>query len=256
MRRFSMSILLAGFGVFGLSMGDEPKGKNQNKGNELPKGNEPIQPANMIPNPNWRPKPGDVAKVYRTDAPSAKTLSLIMAYSKPSDANDTTGIKEFTDKKQIELVEVGTDVLIIQPYGLKPLEGGTYSSPEAMQRDFQDRILRSAGEPKHHVYLEVRIQGGRFKDQVRFLDMESVASMIPKPTESRPVAKAKPKLDTSKPVDPIARAASLLKAADNLEKVGNKKAAIENYRRIVKDFGSTPSAKDAADKLKVLGEKP
>ncbi len=50
-------------------------------------------------------------------------------------------------------------------------------------------------------------------------------------------------------VDPVARAASLFKAAQNLEKAGKAKAAREFYRRIVTDFPGTPEAEKAKAKV-------
>ncbi len=48
------------------------------------------------------------------------------------------------------------------------------------------------------------------------------------------------------------RAASLLKLGQNLEKAGKTTAATEYYRRIVKEFARTPSAKTAEARLKAL----
>jgi YHS domain-containing protein len=54
---------------------------------------------------------------------------------------------------------------------------------------------------------------------------------------------------------PAARAASLLRIGQNLERSGKNEAALENYKRIVKDFASTPAAKTAKERIKAL-EKP
>ncbi len=67
---------------------------------------------------------------------------------------------------------------------------------------------------------------------------------------------------TSKKVDvrsatakDASRAASLLKLGQNLEKSGKTSAALEYYRRVVKDFAKAPAAKSAAERIKKL-EKP
>jgi YHS domain-containing protein len=49
------------------------------------------------------------------------------------------------------------------------------------------------------------------------------------------------------------RAASLLKLGQNLENSGKTSAALEYYRRVVKDFAKTPAAKTAAERIKALG---
>lgn len=51
---------------------------------------------------------------------------------------------------------------------------------------------------------------------------------------------------------PQARAASLLRIARNLEKSGKNDAALADYKRIVKEFGETPSAKIAIERIKAL----
>jgi YHS domain-containing protein len=51
------------------------------------------------------------------------------------------------------------------------------------------------------------------------------------------------------------RAASLLRIAQNLEKSGKTDAALQDYKRIVKDFAETPAAKTAKQRINAL-EKP
>jgi YHS domain-containing protein len=67
---------------------------------------------------------------------------------------------------------------------------------------------------------------------------------------------------TSKKVDvrsamekDASRAATLLKLGQNLEKSGKTSAALEYYRRVVKDFAKAPAAKTAAARIREL-EKP
>lgn len=52
-----------------------------------------------------------------------------------------------------------------------------------------------------------------------------------------------------------ARAASLLRIGQNLEKSGKTEAALANYKRIVKDFAETPAAKTARQRIQAI-EKP
>ena len=53
-------------------------------------------------------------------------------------------------------------------------------------------------------------------------------------------------------VNPAARAASLLKIGQNLEKTGKSAAALGYYRQVVKDYSNTPAAKTAAERIKAL----
>jgi YHS domain-containing protein len=83
-------------------------------------------------------------------------------------------------------------------------------------------------------------------------------------------AKAKPGADTDdadaagksksapkkgEPRSAASRAAGLLRIAQNLEKSGKAAAALENYKRIVKDYADTPAARTARQRIKAL-EKP
>ena len=54
---------------------------------------------------------------------------------------------------------------------------------------------------------------------------------------------------------PTIRAASLLRIGQNLEKNGKNDAALEYYKRVVKEYGDTPAAKTARQRIKAI-EKP
>ncbi len=53
---------------------------------------------------------------------------------------------------------------------------------------------------------------------------------------------------------PSARAASLLRIAQNLEKSGKTEAALADYKRIAKDFADTPAARTAKQRIKALAK--
>jgi YHS domain-containing protein len=80
----------------------------------------------------------------------------------------------------------------------------------------------------------------------------------PGPRPSRPAAaKAEAKEDkpASKPAtvaDPSAKAASLLRLGQSLEKAGKTSGALDYYRRVVKDFPKSKEAKAAAGRIKAL----
>jgi YHS domain-containing protein len=115
---------------------------------------------------------------------------------------------------------------------------------------------------------------GRFEDAFANDVVESPSQRKPASDESSKImTKAEPAPDSkaagattstartgSKPDDDRAavakqfsRAASLLKLGQNLEKSGKTSAALDYYRRVVKDFAKTPSAKTAAERIKALG---
>ncbi len=71
------------------------------------------------------------------------------------------------------------------------------------------------------------------------------------PVASEDAAKPAAKAEPAKTVD-VSRAATTLRIGLNLEKSGKTAAALSYYRRIVKDFPGTPSAKTAAEHIKAL----
>ena len=115
---------------------------------------------------------------------------------------------------------------------------------------------------------------GRFEDAFANDVVEAPTQAKPAPNGSnKTMSKAQPAPDT-KPADSItstkknsttsdddraavakqaSRAASLLKLGQNLEKADKTSAALDYYRRVVKDFAKTPAAKTAAERIKALG---
>ena len=71
------------------------------------------------------------------------------------------------------------------------------------------------------------------------------------PGEEGDEARGKPEPKASASV-PDARAASLLRIGQNLEKSGKAEAALTNYRRIVKEYPDTPAAKTAKKRIEAL----
>ena len=77
-----------------------------------------------------------------------------------------------------------------------------------------------------------------------------------------PEVKPEPDADTEAPppkpragktaVDPSAKAASLLRQAKAMEKIGNTKAALGYYRKIVADYPDAPQVKDASARIKAI----
>jgi YHS domain-containing protein len=73
----------------------------------------------------------------------------------------------------------------------------------------------------------------------------------PKSEGAPPPAESK----SSRTADPDTRAASLLRSAKSLEKLGQTAAAVESYRRIVTKYPGTLEAKTAAERIKLLAPK-
>jgi hypothetical protein len=70
-----------------------------------------------------------------------------------------------------------------------------------------------------------------------------------------PLASASGQPPAPEPADPDARAkraATFLMMGQNLERAGKPKPALENYRRVVEEFGDTPSSSSAAERVKSL----
>jgi len=63
---------------------------------------------------------------------------------------------------------------------------------------------------------------------------------------------AKKEAEKSESATAAARASSLLKRGQNLEKAGNTTAALEYYRQVAKDFANTRAAKTAAEQIKKI----
>ena len=89
-------------------------------------------------------------------------------------------------------------------------------------------------------------------------DPSPKARPLPKPSTPRAKARAdRPDpapLPGPKPGKDAARAASLLRLGQNLDKQGKTAAARSYYQQVVKDYAETPEAKTAAARLGQIGE--
>jgi YHS domain-containing protein len=94
---------------------------------------------------------------------------------------------------------------------------------------------------------------GSFDDEPK---TKRPASTVAEPKKSTSATKPATKKEASKkPVDPEARAASLLKLGQSLEKAGKTTAALGYYRQILKDYPKSPAAKTADERVKELEPK-
>lgn len=112
-----------------------------------------------------------------------------------------------------------------------------------------------AGKPKTAAPAKV----GRFDDDFSG-DVQKPAPAAKKAMNPAPPAaksadqprKPAPKKAPAAKDAQTARAASLLKLGQTLEKNGNTKAALGYYKRVAKDFPDSPAAKTAAERIKAL----
>jgi hypothetical protein len=209
-------------------------------------GAKPTSNVEMVPDPNWYPRPGEQAAIWGEDAPAAPNYLGYRNWQKFTEANDVSGLNDLYARKAVVKIPQGTPVLILKKYSPAPTV--TYAGDAA---SLGDAVIRDAlaERPNRYRYpIEVRILDGEFRDQVRFVPEVDVARL-------RPVARARAKAPrpAPKPVDPAARAATALRSAQSLERAGKIPGALTLYRQIVRDYPGTPQAGEAAGRIKALG---
>jgi hypothetical protein len=194
-----------------------------------------------VPDKKWFPQPGDHAVLYREDKLSICITTDMFAFEecfKFSRANDKAGMEDMVRRKRLALADSGTSVLVIELHVNRFIADGTPA-------------------------IELRILDGEFKDQKAWVRQSEVARLIDKPFDpveekekkdrATLLAKRKAKEDAAeKAATPAARAASLLTMGKNFEKSGKPRPALDAYRKVVADFKGTPSATEAAGRIKVL----
>ena len=88
------------------------------------------------------------------------------------------------------------------------------------------------------------------------IDTPKTAAPAAKPAAPTETAKPSPAAETTKGAsDPTAKAASLLRLGQNLEKTNKATAALDYYKQIVKLYPDSPSAKTATARIKALAPK-
>jgi hypothetical protein len=101
--------------------------------------------------------------------------------------------------------------------------------------------------PENEVPLEPSLTGDRSSgsDNPKNAPQDEVPSAPTASSNSK-------QIPARKATDPAARAAMILKRADNLEFIGNYDAAVEYYRQIKSEFPGSPQAKTAAERLRAI----
>ena len=199
----------------------------------------------MVVDRTWVPEPGDRA-VLRSASEDEREQKVFVTtdmfayqeYMKFLKANDSAGLKGLLLKRQLALVEPGTPILVIKRHKNPLIADGATA-------------------------IELRILDGEQKDVKVWVYEGDVNRMIEKPAEPDPPkfsemekAFAKAQADKAaakaKANSPETKANTLLNVGKNLEKDGRTKPALEQYRKVVKDYAGTPAAKEAAKRIQNL----
>jgi hypothetical protein len=179
---------------------------------------------------------GDVSTVStlsRKAVPCARDFSAYVEMLKSIKARDKEGLDQLAARKRIFLVEPGTQVRVLQHNS---------SSKNRNERGLEEYSM------------EVRLLDGPFKGEAGFMHpWEPEDTFAAPPPAAKKMAKKAAKAAPAPP-SPADRASSKLQVARNLEKAGETVNAIASYQEIVKDFGTTPSAVTAKERLKALGQ--
>ncbi len=217
----------------------------------------------LIPDPSYNPEVGDVAYVYmrsvypkgeragqHIDVPVCSDYLTYTEYKKSLLAHDREGYRELVEQGKLAHIRTGTKVRILDFHKFANTD---------------DNFDRNA--------YEVRILDGPLKDKkvwvlasevVRLTSEDSLAanrgdfvSKTPLEEANSPASESKlPPSDEAKEKAARAaiRAATMLRSAQNLEKLGKKYGAIDFYRMVVKDFPDSPQSKVAAERIKSLSK--
>jgi hypothetical protein len=190
--------------------------------------------ARTVVDPSYRPEVGDTAALVSTaPGPGSRPAPTVCGMS-PVDYCEYLKYAWFVEREAVEAIKrrevqkLKDDGRIVElGYGTEVLV--TEASASVTVNDKPPRTLK---------ILEVRPVDGPHRDKALYVTEPHVARLIPAPAPSAD-----------------ARAATLLRSAQNLEKAGKAAGASAMYRQVVKDFPGTPQARSAAERLKALGGK-
>jgi hypothetical protein len=196
----------------------------------------------MVRDRDWAPRVGSTGEIIHDNVPAVTSLEAYQQYATAHLAGDAVGVNDFFAKNPGVRIARGTQILIVQV--LRPsLPSHRVSSMMSL-----DGFPIA---PKGTYPLEVRILDGELRDQKRFVPEDAVAHMIPAPVVPgrKKVVRALP---SSKPANPAARAATLLRSAQNLDKAGKSAGALALYRQVVQEYPGTPQATMATGRIQAL----
>jgi hypothetical protein len=236
------------------------KPKAEGKPAESPKSDGPAKPR-RVADKSYSPAVGDRAVLYNADEKGE--MFLIWAATTPAAFREYVKAEAMEDKKRVSELEKEEKVLVIDedetPVVVLAVE------PVAIPVSVEERGVRGVGATA----VGVRILDGPHKGLVLITTAGLVARLrdAPEKTKGRrasatskkkspkTAAAKKPAVAAPKTADPAARAASLLRLGQSLEKSGKSAGALEYYRKVVKDYPGTPQAKTASARIEALGGK-
>ena len=187
--------------------------------------------------------------------PGAVSVQEFITYLQLSQARNDEALDKMEDAKKVNLLDAGTEVVVT---AVSPIPLAQVRLPQGTFR----------GGP---VCAEIKVIDGEFKGQVLYALARDIVryTIVPKPSDGPPAKsksskrakKRKTPAATEKSAaetpaaNPTARAESMLKLGQSLEKAGKTTGAVEFYRKVVKQFPDSASAKTAAGRLKALENK-
>jgi hypothetical protein len=162
----------------------------------------------MIPDPEWEPKAGDVAAVT-ADSSAFIDLGNYARFKKFREANDQVGLDQMLKAGHAIRLAKGDEALVLRYYGA----GKPKFVSRTMSMDGFFNRLQTAGpaQPQEISPVEVRVQSGEKKGLVVFLSDDGLGRMISNPTPWLP---ARPGMVfvLGDPREPVARDAESLHA--------------------------------------------
>ena len=138
----------------------------------------------MMPDPNWEPKPGDRIRVSREWAPACFNEMIYDRLIKTLSAGDFLGIEQLFKTHGVAKLPKGTGLLIIK--GSRPEvphdPPRLVDSAEATTSMFLSLLSAGPGVDNGKFAVEVRILDGALAGQSRLVPEEFVAPLVPRPT--------------------------------------------------------------------------
>jgi hypothetical protein len=236
-------------------LADEPKARTRPDAPEL------------APEPGYKPKPGDRVTLYSVTKEGKPSTAWLAAdrhdfrdFTKALNIRDRDEVREMRRDGRVIELDSGAGILVTDVdqvrYGAAefdvstmltvrildgPKKGRKLCIPEYFAARLIPKVTHSEAERAEKVADADRARAARDRARAEAIETADNAQIARDRARAEAAAKA--------------RAESLMLASKNLEKAGKAKAALENYRKVVAEFGDTPSAKPAAERIKALAGK-
>src|SRR4051794_26380190 len=110
MRTLAMGLAMV---IGGLVMA---RAEDKTKVDEKVNPSRPARAAGMIPDPSWKPKPGDRATVFVANTPACANLAGYEEFVKFAAAKDPVGLNNYLKRGLVKKLSRGTEVLVLKRY--------------------------------------------------------------------------------------------------------------------------------------------